>query len=301
MVNTLALQAAFDQCKGEIIIESEETEGATLIIGQATLAMRDAPELTSLDVDLQVLPPPVVKLMKARMAETFTPVTPRSVFGWELRVVNHVASYGSANGPQAMYETSPVDIMDYELRIPHETCLRLSKIVSNCTDLSSNARLMIVHHDDVKHYIPLSSDSPSFSLKDVKGFLKQDAVLCEGSVDIKDKMLQLMAFADKDSKIAFTIKDGKMTASVSSKIGKNSIYIAPFDKAETFNFLITLQQIMPITKYSADNVRIGVLLKDDKPFCLYVALHVVGGKKAKNKEDDAVTYSHHYIAATSGR
>jgi ABC-type molybdate transport system ATPase subunit len=187
------------------------------------------------------------------------------------------------------------------LRVPHETCLQLSKIVGLCTDLSSNERVLAVHQGDVRHFIPLSSDAPSFSLKDVRKFLSQEAILCEGTVSIKDKMLQLVAFADKDSQISFTIKSGKMTASIASKVGKNSVYIAPFDPSESFSFLITLHQVMPMLKYDAENVRVGILLRDDKPFCLYVSFSITGSKKVKTEEADEIIYKHNYIAAASGR
>ena len=301
MVNSVALQAAIDQCKGTIAIVAEETEGAVLHIGTATLAMRDSPEIGKLDDNMEAIPKAIVNLMIARMVDTFTPVSPKSVFGWELIVKDGVASYGSANGAQAMYERSPIDADDFNLRIPHETCLRLLKIVGNCSSLSLNSRVLVVHQDEVRHYIPISSDAPSLSLKDVKGLMQEEIVLCKGKVDVKDKMLRLLAFADKDSQIVFDIKKGLMTASVTSKIGKNTLELAAFDPVETFNFQVTLQQALPLAKYTTDSVAIGVMLRNDIPRGLFVSFTKVGSKKAKTKEDDQMEYQHRYLASTSGR
>jgi hypothetical protein len=298
MVDSEALQAAIAQCKCDVVnIDCEETDVATLIIGNAKLAMRDAPEIDKLDHKLTPVPDAVASLIADRLPVTFITMPPKTVFGWELRVNKGVARYGSTNGALALYEECDVDAPDYKLTIPHETCIRISKLIPSATGLSMNERLLAVHHDAVTHFVPIMEDATQINLKDVQKLIDSDGVVFCKTANVSEPLQQLLSFADKDSQMLFTIEGGVMQARVSSKIGSNVVDVATFALKEKVNFSCTLRQVMILAKYDSANLRLGVGFRDKVPYVLHAEFD--GEKQKKGK--DSRKFSHFFMASTTGR
>ena len=299
MVDSEALQAAVAQVKGEYIdIDAEETDVSTLVIGNATLAMRDAPELTDLDLKLTELPELIVDLIADRLPETFITVAPKTVFGWELQVNNKVARYGSTNGAQAVYEESDLDHADYHLTIPHETCMLICKIVGSATSIRRNARLLAVAQGDITHYVPIMEDAAKITLKDMQALIDNKNVeFCLEAVNLSEPLTQLLSFADKDSQLLFTMESGVLQGRVTSKVGSNIAKLAHFARKDKVNFSCTLRQVMTLAKYDVRGLRLGVGFRDKAPF----VLHAEFDGEHKRKGKPTRKFSHFYLASTSGR
>lgn len=298
MVDSEALQAAIAQTKGEYVnIDAEETDVSTLVIGAASLAMRDAPEIDALDLKLTALPAAVAELLADRLPDTFIVVPPKTVFGWELQVSKGVARYGSTNGALALYEECDIDCEDYRLTIPHETALRICKLVPTATGLAKNDRLLAVQNGAVTHYAPIMQDSAKIDLGAIQKLIDNpDAVYCTGAQRAGEVLQQLLSFADKDSQLLFTIDNGRMQARVSSKVGSNVADVARFAMKEKVNFSCTLRQVMLLAKYDSDNLRLGVGFRDKTPFVLLADFD--GSKKRKGRTHK---FTHYYLASTTGR
>lgn len=301
LVNSEAFQAAINQSNTTIYIDvktENSSEGLmpTVVIGNAALATREPPDIQAVEDDQKLLPLSVIALVQDRFTDTFVPVNPKSVFGWELQIKDGTAYYGSANGPQAILEETSIDADDQTIRLPHKTCLNLLRITKNITDMGISKKILMVQDGDVKHYLPYDEETPSITLDTVKK-LAEDCMDCEsGPLPVKDKIVNLLAFADKESRVVFSVKSNLLWADISSSIGKNRVELGTFKHTDV-SYSITLLQCMPFVKYTADSAVIGLGLRgkgllDKIPFINSLFYTIVIEKKK---------YLHTYLTACSSR
>jgi hypothetical protein len=292
MVNAKAMLAAVSAAGKTVVLEFTEAEHATLHVGRASLTMREAPDAAVFDSKLSDVPDCVQRIIAERLPDTFVPASPKSVFGWEIIVEAGIAEYGSANGPQAIYEYTKIPAKDYSIRFPHEAVVSMAKIIGKSTRIQTGKSLIVVHVGDVCHYIPTMADAPSLSLDDVVEIVKVKGDIVDKLADLKNSVETLFPFAIGDTKITFTSAKNKLVAGAASSVGETSVVLG--ETSKDYAFTLSVLQVSPITKYAANaKVSLSVIPQtNDKHKIKALVMRTITDR------NDQV-YTRYYMAAAS--
>lgn len=283
LVFTSALKAAVSQTKGPDIDININPDGQAIKIGRAELTVRDGLDLPAIlksfhtQAKLNKLPDLVCKLITTTFATTYVNSKPKSVFGWELRVHDGIARFGSASAPYACWGEAEIDIDDMELRIPEDTCAVIHKVLPLAVNILMGSQVLQFDQGSVTHYATITGDTPSIGIKDVVNLLKTE-VSSITPTELKTQVTNLLHFADADSSIMFYVKDGQMTADVSGRTGRNRVDITHFDKSVAMNFQIKPSQLA--NAVTSKPVTVSIAMRDGRPNILVFT----EAQKEKKKE-----------------